>query len=587
MSSADALARGREAFDRRAWGEAYRALAEADAADQRAGDATEGSAEDAAVQLDPGDLERLATAAHLAGHDREHARALERAHRRFAAIGDTAGAMRSAFWLGMTLAQSGETARAGGWFARTQRLADEEHEGPERAYALLPQALKRLEQDPVEARSLFATAAELAAGSDDRDLQALARLGLGQALIAAGEVERGMPLLDEVMTAVQGDEVSAIAAGVVYCAVIDACQGCFDLRRAQEWTAALTDWCASQPDLVPFRGQCLVHRAELLQLHGDWDEALAEAERARERFLQSGQPAIGDAHYRTAELHRVRGDHGAAEDHYRLASRWGHPAEPGLALLRLADGQVDAAAATLRRALEEEHPQPATRASLLAAAVEVALVSGDVEAARRYAVALATLAAELGAPMFAAAAAHVTGAVALADGQDRSALAALRRASAGWRDLDVPYEAARVRVRLGLACRALGDEEGAALEFDAARAAFTSLGARPELARLERLDPPDGSGRERRQGQRSLERLRQRVAADAARSSGPDQPGGLTDREVEVLRLVATGRSNRAIAEDLTISEHTVARHVQNIFAKLGVGSRTAAAAFAYEHDLL
>jgi DNA-binding CsgD family transcriptional regulator len=568
MSSAAAVTRGREAFDRRAWGEAYRALAEADAAAQReAGGA--GAAEDAPTGLDPQELERLAIAAHLAGHDGEHAAALERAHRRFVATGATAAALRSAFWLGMALAQGGASAGAGGWFARARRLAEEERELPERAYAVLPEALGRLQQDPLQARMLFASAAELAAGSDDRDLHVLAQLGLGQALIAAGEVDRGMPLLDEVMTAVQGDEVSPIAAGVVYCAAIEACQACFDLRRAQEWTAALTDWCASQPDLVPFRGQCLVHRAELLQLHGDWDEALAEAERASRRFLRSGQPAIGDAYYRTAELHRVRGDAVAAEHHYRLASRSGHPTQPGLALLRLAAGQTDVAAATLRRALDEKHPEPAMRANLLAAVVEVALASNDLEAARRSADELAALAAALGSPMLAAAAAHITGAVTLAQGDARSALPALRRAAGGWRDLDVPYEAARVRVRLGLACQALGDHEGATLEFDAARAAFTSLGARPELERLARLRPPA------------------RVVAATGRPSRPDRPGGLTAREVEVLRLVATGRSNRAIAEELTISEHTVARHLQNIYARLGVGSRTAAAAFAYEHDLV
>jgi ATP/maltotriose-dependent transcriptional regulator MalT len=614
MATADALARGREAYARRAWGEAYQALAEADAG--------------AAAHLQPPDLERLATAAYLAGHDHEHATALERAHKGFVTAGATAAALRCAFWLGMTLAQRGEDARAGGWFARAARLVEDDPDRPERAYTLLPAALQQLEQDPVRARSLFAAAAELAAGSDDRDLQALARLGLGQALIEGGEVGRGMALLDEVMTAVQGEEVSAVAAGLLYCAVIDACQACFDLQRAQEWTAALTDWCASQPELVPYRGQCLVHRAELLQLHGEWDEALTEAERASERFRRSpGQPAIGDAYYRAAELHRVRGDHDAAEAHYRLASQWGRAPEPGLALLRLAAGQLDRAAAMLRRALEEERPHPPMRANLLVAAVEVALAGDDVVAARRSADALAGLAAERGAPMLAAAAAHATGAVALAEGDARVALAALRRASAGWRDLGVPYEAARVRMRVGLACRELGDEEGATLEFEAARAAFASLGARPELDRLERLEGRERPGRGARTGYRDRERRPEgsrgraeqggpaspgyeRARASASdrpggpterpggpterpggpteRPGGPtERPGGLTDREVEVLRLVATGRTNRGVAETLTISEHTVARHLQNVFAKLGVGSRAAAVAFAYEHDLV
>jgi ATP/maltotriose-dependent transcriptional regulator MalT len=620
MATADALTRGREAFARRAWGEAYRALAEADAGAEAGAWSGRGRGADrGGAHLDPHDLERLATAAYLAGHDQEHATALERAHKGFVTAGATTAALRCAFWLGMTLAQRGEDARAGGWFARAARLVEDDPDRPERAYTLLPAALQQLEQDPVRARSLFAAAAELAARSDDRDLQALARLGLGQALIEGGEVVRGMALLDEVMTAVQGEEVSAVAAGLLYCAVIDACQACFDLQRAQEWTAALTDWCASQPDLVPYRGQCLVHRAELLQLHGEWDEALAEAERASERFRQApGQSAIGAAYYRTAELHRVRGDRDAAEANYRLASRSGHAPEPGLALLRLDVGELDRAAATLRRALDEEHPQPSKRANLLAAAVEVALAGADLEGARRSADALAGLAAELDAPMLVAAAAHATGAVALAEGDARAALAALRRASAGWRDLGVPYEAARVRVRVGLACRELGDEEGAALELEAARAAFASLGARPELERLSRLERPvqvARSGRQDRERGRqgNLERSEQRRSASAGhtptrtstgdrpgeattRTSGltdrpgggpTERPGGLTDREIEVLRLVATGRTNRAVAEALTISEHTVARHLQNVFAKTGVGSRAAAVAYAYEHDLV
>jgi len=285
---------------------------------------------------------------------------------------------------------------------------------------------------------------------------------------------------------------------------------------------------------------------------------LDEARRAGERFLQpSGHPAAGAAFYQQAELHRLRGEFAEAEEAYRQASRWGREPQPGLAQLRLAQEQVDAAAATIRRVVDQASDR-AIRSRLLAAHVEIMLAAGDLQAGRAAADELSRIAGDLGAPLLEAVAAHTHGAVLLAEGDPRAALVALRRAWTGWQDLEAPYEAARVRVLVGLACRQLGDHDGAEMELDAARWAFQQLGAAPDLARAQAL-----SGK---------------TAAPAA--------GELTAREVQVLRLVAAGQTNRAIAAELVLSTRTVDRHVSNIFAKLGVSSRAAATAWAYEHQL-
>jgi ATP/maltotriose-dependent transcriptional regulator MalT len=294
-----------------------------------------------------------------------------------------------------------------------------------------------------------------------------------------------------------------------------------------------------------------------MALHGAWPDAMDEARRAAERLTAPpGQPAAGLAFYQQGELHRLRGEHARAEDAYRLASQWGRDPQPGLALLRLAQGQVDTAAAAIRRVVDEASGFVA-RSRLLPAQVEILLAAGDVEAAAA-AAELTGLAEGLGAPYLTAVAAHAHGAVLLAEGEPKAALAALRGAWLAWQDLDVPYEAARVRVLIGLACRELGDRDGAAMELDAARWVFRELAAAPDLARVEAL-----SGR---------------AATEAA---------GLTARELEVLRLVAAGETNKAIAGDLFVSERTVDRHMSNIFAKLGVSSRAAATAHAYRHGLI
>ncbi|HSP36829.1 MAG TPA: LuxR C-terminal-related transcriptional regulator [Frankiaceae bacterium] len=541
------LVAGRRAFEERAWATAYAAL-------RRADDAQE---------LDPLDLEQLGLAAFLTGREAESDAARERAHRGHVARGDAEGAARVGFWLALALTMRGESARGAGWFARVQRVLDEAaaEDSVWRGFLLVSVAMGRLfGGDPPSALSILDKALAASVQFADPDLRALARHGHGQAMVASGEVAQGLTELDEVLVSIAVEAMAPQVVGLVYCAVIDTCRASFDVQRGQEWTAALDRWCAVQPELVPYRGQCLVHRSELLALHGSWSDAATEAERACVRLTQpSGQAAAGLAFYQRGEMHRLRGGADDAEVAYRQASQYGHDPQPGLALLRLAQGDLAAASAGIRRALDEAHPLRGKN-RLLPAAVEVALAVGDLGTARVAADRLASAAARQQAPMLTAASLQATGAVLLAEKQPREAVPLLRRAWSAWQKLEAPYEAARARVLLGQACRSLGDSDAAGLEFDAARWVFEQLGATADLTRLEAL-------------------------AAAGRRASP-APDGLTLRELQVLTLVATGATNRAIAEQLFLSEKTVARHVANIFAKVGLSSRSAATAYAYRHHL-
>ena len=389
---------------------------------------------------------------------------------------------------------------------------------------------------------------------DEPDLLAFGRLSAAQAALVAGDIERSMRMFDEVMLSVTTGDVSPIPAGIIYCAVVDGCVEACDLRRAAEWTEALRRWCDDQPDLVPYRGQCLVHRSQVLLAQGSWAEAATEADLACQRLADPFHPALGLARYQQGELHRVRGELAAAAEAYREASRHGHDAAPGFALLRLAEGDVDGAVRAARRMLDEHGPGP-SRSGLLAAAVEVRLAAGDTAGAGELADELASLAAAVGTDLPAAAAAYARGTVLLASGDAPSAIAELRAACKAWRDLQIPFEVARARFQLGLAYLAAGDKDAADLEVAGARAAFESLGAAVDLARIV--------------------------------SVAPDGAGVLTERECQVLRLVAAGMTNREIAAELVISEHTVSRHLQNMFMKLEVTSRAAATAYAYKHHLV
>ena len=311
------------------------------------------SAADCETPLEADDLERWAIAAHLVGADSESADIWTRAHDEWVRLGAPARAARCAFWLAFGLLNRGETARGTGWLARAGKLVDEV--GPdcaERGYLLVPQGLGCLaDGDPSAALACFVEAGELGARGADHDLLTLARMGRGQALIALGSVSDGVGHIDEAIVAVTAGEVSPLVMGIVYCAAIEACQDIFDLSRAQEWTAALDRWCASQPDLVPYRGQCLIHRTEIMAMHGAWPDAADEARRACDRL--AGEPAVGDAFYQRAELHRLLGEYAAADAAYREATRWGREPQPGLALLRLAQGRSEIAAAGIRRVVDE------------------------------------------------------------------------------------------------------------------------------------------------------------------------------------------------------------------------------------------
>lgn len=518
------------------------------------------SAADADAALAPEDLERLAVAAYLVGEDEASAAAWERAHRRFLERGEVTRAVRCAFWLIFGLVNRGQMGRTGGWLARAQRLLDDHQlDCVERGYLLVPAATRTMhEGDPASAYRTFGRAAELGARSGEPDLVTLGRLGQGVCLIRMGGIAEGVTLLDEAMIGVLAGEVSALVAGKAYCTAILACQEVFDLRRAQEWATALSDWCDRQPDLVPFRGQCRVHRSEIMQLHGDWAQAMEEVRQARDRLSdQPGHPALGIATYQQGELHRLRGEFAAAEEAYREAARWGREPHPGLALLWLAQGDVTAAAAAVRRVVQVARGP--YRATMLPAYVQVMLAAGDRSAARQAADELAATAAELQAPLVEAMSATATSRVLLDEGDAWGALGASRRACACWRDLGAPYEDACARVLAGLACRALGDRQTGDLELAAAQRQFRQLGAVPDR---ERVDDLLGSASARR-------------------------PGGPTPRQLEVLALAATGRTNPEIAADLRISEHTVRRHLQNLFRTLGVSSRAAATAYAVKHDLI
>jgi ATP/maltotriose-dependent transcriptional regulator MalT len=537
------LALGREHYARLRWADAYEVLVRADRA----------------APLELPDLQLLALSAGLSGHEEEQLRLFERVCGVHSEAGDSTAAGLWAFWIGFRLYGLGEPGRANGWLARAQRFVEQSgEESVVCGYLLIPVARRHIASGDRDAA--FRVALDAAAIGErfaEKDLVVFARNLQARIRVQQGRFEEGLALLDEVMLAATAGELSPPITGIVYCAAIEACHEAYAFDRAREWTNAFAAWCEKQPQLAPFAATCLVHRAEILSLGGDWAEAIEEARRACRLSPTRVQPATGDALYQEAEVHRMRGEYAAAEEAYRRANDHGRDPQPGLALLRLSQGRCDAAVTAIRRAVDAV-AGALERAKLLPALVEISLAAGDLPGARAASERLSAIAASYDVDVLAAMAGHARGAVHLADGDARAALPLLRRAFEVWQRVGAPYIAARLRVSLARACHALGDEDGAELELSAARQVFERLGAAGDIATLDRDEEPEST-----------------------------EHHGLTVRELEVLRLLATGKTNRAISLELCLSEKTVDRHVSNIFVKSGVTSRAAATAFAYERGIV
>jgi DNA-binding CsgD family transcriptional regulator len=551
--ASDQLRRGRERYVARAWRDAYDALCVAD---------REGA-------LSCEDLERLAWSAGLIGENEKWLETQERVHHAHLESGRELPAARTAFWIGFRLMSLGEPGRGQAWLARAERIVQRVgRDCVERGYLLLPRVLRLLSaNDLTGALACAREACELGDRFDNADLCALARIFAGSALTKKGEIEPGLALFDEAMLAAVSHELSPVVTGLVYCHVISACTRVYELERAREWTAALTAWIDAQPQLVSFAGACLVHRAELMELGGAWGDSMDEARRAQSRLSSTSDPkASADALYQEGEIHRLQGELAQAEHAYARASAHGREPLPGLALLRLAQGRGDVAVQAMRRIMTTTSDR-LQRTRYLPAHVEILVAAGCIDEARAASMELADIAASFEGDVLRALAAQAHAQVLLAEGSPQATVEPLRTALFVWQRIGAPYIVARLHVLLGGACRALGDEDSAQLEWNAARASFEELGAVPDLAALA---------------------ARQGASKPKAAGASANAPAhGLSVRELEVLRLVATGKTNRAIARELFLSEKTVDRHVSNIFAKLDVPSRAAATGYAYEHGLI
>jgi ATP/maltotriose-dependent transcriptional regulator MalT len=538
----DSLKHGHEAYHCRAWADAYTSL----------------SLADQSCPLGAEDLELLGTSAYLTGRDLDFQRIFERTHHAHVAADDQVRAARCGFWLGLSFLLRGEIGPASGWLSRARRLL-KSRDCVEQGYLLLPAAQQCLAEGNGEAaHGAASSAASIGNRFGDADLIACARHLQGRALIQQGQIKPGLVILDEAMVAVIAGELSAIMTGLIYCSVIEACQQVYALSRAREWTSALSRWCEQQPQMVAFTGTCLVRRAEILQFNGAWPDAMTEAHRACKRSQEANREPPGAAFYQQAEIHRLRGEFAAAEEAYRSATRLGCEPQPGFALLRTAQGRTDAASASIRRVVNSATDR-LQRTRLLPAYIEIMLAAGDVQEACSACRELEEIAENIDTDALRAMAAHGRGAVALAQGDAQGALGPLHRAFDAWQQVEVPYAAACVRVLVALACRSLGDEETAALEFSLAGSIFQQLGATPDLARLDALE----------------------------KREPPVNRQPLTSRELQVLRLITVGKTNKAIATELSLSERTIDRHVSNILTKLDVPSRAAATAYAYTQKLL
>ncbi|MGH8925629.1 MAG: LuxR C-terminal-related transcriptional regulator [Acidimicrobiia bacterium] len=547
--------RAREVASRLDWGEAYEILSRIDQVSALAAE----------------DLELLATSAFLTGNREESRSARMRAYHVYVQKGEARRAARCAVRLGLDRISTTEITQAGGclpasmsgctaWVVRAWTHLAGDEEGAELGYLLIPEAYEQLAigGNPEGAGRSAARATEIGRRNDEPDLVAFALVIEGRALVRSARVEEGTERLQQATSEAASGRVSAPIAGMVLSSAVEAAEEAFDVERLEEWVDLLVGWCDTQKGMISFRTREMVYRAGLHLLRGHWDEAQGLATQAVQRALSEDDTTLaGAARYQLAEVHRLRGELAAAEEMYRESARLGHDPQPGLARLHMMRGDNSAAAASLGRALAE-HQDSLRRARLLPAQVEILLAAGDIAASSELAEELADITTSYGGPVLEATAAQIRATVLVAEGQPLAALELCRRASRVWRHLDLPFEEARTRVLIARSCRALDDEATAVMELETAHSILTRLKARPHLAEVESL-----------------------------LGEHPRSQHGLTDRELEVLRLVAGGMTNAQIAEELVVSVRTVDTHVSNILTKLGVSSRSGATSYAHRQGLV
>ena len=536
----DALEAARAAFDRHRWGEARAGFLVARARQP----------------LSAPDMESFAEAAWWEGAIDESLSGFEEAYRLYLQ-GDDSG-RRPAAMLALDIAFSwflrGEEAMGSGWMSRAHRLLEDLPDCVERGYLQSVEIDTALGEGRYEdAVSVARSIAGMAERFGDETLGALARVGEGVARIKLGDVAIGMGVLDEAMLPVVAGRVRPAYAGNVYCQLMSVCHELSDLRRAEQWTDATAQWCAGFSSAVMFMGVCRVHRAQLMQVRGEWERAEAEIGLVCEQLASMNVVAVGLALYELGEIRRSRGDLTGAEDAYAEAHRHGCDPMPGLALVYSAQGRHIEALDALRRA-ESATVDELARTRLWEATVEVALAADEPAIAERCCADLERAASVYASSGLLAAAALARGRMRLVQGDAAGAAVSLDTARQRWQELDAPLHVARARWLLATAYEQLGDRAAAERERAATAETHHELGVVT-----------------RHRGGGDVETL----------------PNGITGREAEVLGLVAQGLTNRVVAETLVLSEKTVARHLSNIYTKLDVSSRTAAAAWAHAHGLV
>lgn len=513
------------------------------------------AAADAEGPLGVEDLEAFAEAAQVVARGDEAVALLHRVFDVRLAAGELDHAAQAAFWLWWVLVNTNEVVRASGWLKQTSRALGSDMESS--PWLRIPEAMFHA------TTGNRSRASELLGAIVDEGQGEVVPWALsmwGQTLIDEGRLQDGLDHLEEAMAVLHHDGLSPRVTPWIYCAAVRGCCLARDFPRARAWNRSMARWLDSLTSLGgAYLGNCRIYRSRLMCLTGAWPEALDEIAAVCTDLDGSTGWVCGHAFYQLGEVRRLRGEWDAAEDAYRRAAEHGCPTQPGLGLLRLAEGDVDAASAGVRRALTEVTATP-DRLDLLKAAVTIYLEEGEVEAARDAVTEFTEITQGLTMPVIEAERSTVKGALALSEGDPATALPLFRRAVGTWQEQDVPHERGKLNVLIGQACRALGDHDGARLEFSAARKTFERLGARPDLARLDRI-----------------------VAATDPGS----EAHGLTPREIEVLCLISQGKANRAIAHELHLSERTVHRHVSNILTKLGVDSRSAAVAHGIKHHIV